>query len=273
MTLLQHAMRAERGSIDGLEGKLIYENPYLQMTRDSFVFDTPGGARFRYDRGGMVKLDNPSPKLDDECRLYQWGTVYGAVAWMNGLIPLHASCVTDGDRSVAFTAQSGVGKSTLAASLTQNGWRSVCDDTLVMVRNSDAFFALPDHKPAKLSAETARALGLDLGEAVPFSSGKFYVELPRCAAGSLPIGDLILLEDGPEFTLSPLRGAQKLEMIGSSLYRGFIHSALHSDREHAEMMLQLAAGLNCWKLTRPKDRGDLVQIAEQTDRLLNRLEN
>ena len=270
---LQEAMRTQRGPIDDLRHGLIYENPYLRMSRDAFVFDTPGGARFRYDLGGVVMLNSPSAELDAECRLYKWGTVYGTIAWMNGLIPLHASCVTDGAWSVAFTAQSGVGKSTLAAALASSGWYSVCDDTLAVAHNANAFFALPDHTPAKLSTETAQKLGFDAGEAVPLASGKSYVELPKVAAIPLPIRDLILLEDGPEWEIIPVTGADKVELIGSSLYRGFVHSALHSHQEHAQLMLQLAGGFRCWRMARPRTLGGPQNIAERAGELLSSLEH
>lgn len=264
-------MRAQRGSVGDLDGKLIYQNPYFRMTNDAFVFDTPGGARFRYDRGGSLVLDTPSTELEAECRLYQWGTVYGAIAWMNGLTPLHASCVSNGARSMAFTAESGGGKSTLAAALARLGWQSVCDDTMVLATSAESFFALPDRTPAKLSASTALALGLEVGDAVPLSSDKFYVELPKFAAVPLPIRDLIVLEEGPQWRLSPVTGADKLELIGTSLYRGFIHSALHSQQEHAQLMLRLAENFTCWRLARPRIHNDLAGMAEKAGEMLVRL--
>ena len=242
--------------------------PIFQMTRTSFQFETPGGAKFRYNLGEHLSLEMPDTALEAECALYKWGTVYGAVAWLNRLPVLHASCMTDGIIASAITAQSGVGKSTLAAAMGALGLRQICDDTLVLSEADGRSYAVPDLKPAKLSQEVIQHLGLAAGDRVPFSEGKRYVLPTKLETECVPLTNLVELERGDEFRISPIVGSQKLELIATSFYRPFIHSALHDSAYHSKLMLDLAQRLACYRMTIPSDLSTITVNATTLKELL-----
>ena len=100
-----------------LAGPLLVSDGYLDLTSGAFRFTSPGGARFHYALGCGISAIEPDAGLADEFELFLWGTVFGAVTWLNGFFALHASAVEFGGRAIAFTADSGGGKSTLAAAL------------------------------------------------------------------------------------------------------------------------------------------------------------
>lgn len=266
--LLGSAMEVRRGRCPAIEGQVVLENPYLRMTRDAFVFTTTGGARIHYRRGGHVTLDCPDPALEGECRLYLWGTVFGAVAWINGMMPLHCSAVARGGRAVAFTAASGGGKSTLAAALGQRGFSHVCDDTLVVSELAGEPWAIPDGKPAKLWADALQLLGRDAGEPVATLAGKFYSEVPGVPPIPCQLLDLVFVADGPEVTIEPITGSAKLERLGEAIYRGFIHTALGDRAFHARMMLLLARQVSFWQLQRPRDPARFAETGDAIAKLL-----
>ena len=270
---LQAVMRERRGPIKPLVGELIFENPYFQMTRTSFQFETPGGAKFRYNLGEHLSLEMPDAALEAECALYKWGTVYGAVAWLNRLPVLHASCMTDGISASAITAQSGVGKSTLAAAMGALGLRQICDDTLVLSEADGRSYAVPDLKPAKLSKEVIKYLGLAAGDEVPFSEGKRYVLPTKLENDCVPLTNLVELERGDELRISPIVGSKKLELIATSFYRPFIHSALHDSTYHSKLMLDLAQRLACYRMTIPSDLSAITDYAAKLKEWLELKDN
>ena len=268
---LADAMVVRAGSVPELRGAPVFENSYLRITADAFVFTTPGGARIHYRRGSAITLDCPRPELEGECRLYLWGTVFGAVSWLNGFMPLHASAVARNGQAIAFTAPSGRGKSTLAAALSEHGFSHLCDDTLVVSEQAARPWAIPDGKPAKLWADALQMLGRDAGEPVATLSGKFYTVAPAAVPAPCVLSDLVFLDDGETVSLDAVTGATKLELLGEAIYRGFIHVALGDQDFHARMMLLLTREVRFWRLRRPRDPARFNETNEAIARQLQGL--
>ena len=85
------------------------------------------------------------------------GSVYSAIASINGLLPIHASAVAHDGRVFAFTGPAGAGKSTLVAALASRGLPMFCDDTLVLdLSDPERIICLPGHKRLKLRPGCAR---------------------------------------------------------------------------------------------------------------------
>lgn len=232
------------------------EDGVLTIATDAFVFRTPGGVGFHYQRGTGLTVESPVDAAageESDFELFLWGTVFGTVAWLNGLIPLHASSVDAGGRVVAFTADSGGGKSTLAASLAALGLPHVCDDTLVVSLAGNRVTALADEKSLKLWGDALSLLGMNADRPIPAYEGKFYASAPSKAVGQLPFTDLVFLEQGESVAIEPITGAEKLAILPAALYRGFVHLARGDRSAHERMLLTLGSQVRFWRLSRPFD--------------------
>jgi hypothetical protein len=89
-----------------------------------------------------------------------------------GKLVFHASAVEVAGGSVAFAAESGRGKSTLAASFAVNGYRFLTDDGLVVETGTQGFEVLPSHPSIRLWADSEEALiapGTTTAPAVSFT--------------------------------------------------------------------------------------------------------
>src|SRR3546814_15695348 len=106
-------MAVRRAQIPPLEGVILYDEGGFALTADGFRFMTPGGIGFHYRLGQQVIAQASGPAQEAELPLYLWGTVFGAVAWLNGMVALHASALAIGGEVIAFPAPSGGGTSTL----------------------------------------------------------------------------------------------------------------------------------------------------------------
>ncbi|MEZ5688158.1 MAG: hypothetical protein R3E21_05145 [Caenibius sp.] len=262
-------MRVSHGDVPETLSGSFYDHDDITISETGFLFRTRGGVGFHYRKGSGVVVQLPpngGEAAQDECEVFLWGTVFGAVAWLNGFLPLHASAVAKDGRVVAFTAESGGGKSTLAAGLAQHGWAHVCDDTLVLAPSSGAMLALPDGKPLKLWADALEhvpAANADEMRALP---GKFYAQPTRRERQARPLVDLVFLEWGDRFGIAPISGSEKLTLLPQAMYRAFVHIARKDARLHAHLMMQVASSVRFWRLTRPKssDRFDetLRQVAD-----------
>jgi hypothetical protein len=69
---------------------------------------------------------------------------------LKGLITIHASAITMADKAVAFIAHSRNGKSTLAASMLQEGCSLLTDDVLPVIRQGADFWAYPGYPAMRM---------------------------------------------------------------------------------------------------------------------------
>ncbi len=250
-----------------LVGAVLLDDEMMSMTGSGFVFRCPGGARFRYELGKQLMAFIPDGGAD-EARLFQWGSVFGAVAWLNDLLPLHASAVADNDRVIAFTGQSGAGKSTLAAALVDDGMRHVCDDTLILAPSCEGLLAIPDNKPIKLWDDAFALVNARRAEAVASVPGKHYASVAQMCAEPLPLTDLIYLEAGEGASLTAITGGDKLNQFPQAMYRNSLHLARDDPDHHAQLMVMAASTVRSWRLVRPIDP---VSFDETTTEIANLL--
>jgi hypothetical protein len=139
------------------------------------------------------------------------GTVYAAIASMNGLLPIHASAVAFEGSVFAFTGPAGSGKSTLVAGLGQYGLPMFCDDTLVFdLSDPDRIMCLPGHKRLKLREDAFGLTGAAREEKVSRTYEKYYATPAAGTVGTaLPVAELIFLEEGPGLEMTRISGSER----------------------------------------------------------------
>ena len=268
LRLMQHEMRVTFGPVPlSIEGAFLDDGDGFVVSPQEFVFTTWDDVRFYYRRGQGLTVQLPAAGLDTDFELFLWGTVFGTVAWLNGYVPLHASAVDVGGRAVAFTADSGGGKSTLAAALADRGLAHICDDTLVVAMQPNGVMALPDAKPLKLWDDALILANSTALRPVESISGKSYANPARKAKAPVPLTDLIFLERGEELDFQQVKGVAKLALLPETFYRGFVHIARGDRVMHERFMMALSSHVRVWKLTRPFDSNrfgcdvDLIKTA------------
>jgi hypothetical protein len=129
----------------------------------------------------------------------------------------HASAVEIGAGAVVFAAESGRGKSTLAASFAVNGFRFLTDDGLVLEPAGDGYAVLPSHPSIRLWADSEAAL---IDPATATAPAVCYTSKARFLAGDRvrfcdqprPLRRVYFLGDGSAdaVTIEPLNPAQAL---------------------------------------------------------------
>lgn len=150
-----------------------------------------GAYRFDASRSAAWMLRPArSPQWQHEAL---WGPVLLHALAHRGVHVLHASAaLTPTGHLVAFVADSGVGKSTLASNSAALGWRRVSDDLLPIARHEGAFVALPHLHQPKLSDRE---------------------QYPADAPAILPLRMLIHLRRGEECALQPATPREALDLL------------------------------------------------------------
>ncbi len=99
--------------------------------------DVPGIAWFRFERSSCSVITRPHPTADPALVEDAFRRIVLPLALhVQGMEVLHASAVCSPRGVVAFCAQSGTGKSTLAAGLGERGYRLWADDAVAVDTSS-----------------------------------------------------------------------------------------------------------------------------------------
>ncbi|MEO6114098.1 MAG: hypothetical protein ABIP07_06600 [Sphingomicrobium sp.] len=228
-----------------------------QMREDQFLLRGEGHHYFLYRKGHGVTVERGSDADLSEESLWLNGSVYSAIASMNGFVPIHASAVSANDRVFAFTGPGGAGKSTLVAALAKEGLPMFCDDTLVLdLAEPDHVKCLPGHKRLKLRPDALKMTGAAPLEKVSVTVDKFYA-LPHgeSATAVLPLCELIFLEEGPGMTITPLVGAARLASMHDDHQTARLHAAAHKlgPADRFEHLNRLARRIRMSRFVRPRD--------------------
>lgn len=258
--IMHREMQTRRGPVAAaLHGVEVEPHTHF-LSGDEFLLREPGFA-FYYRKGHGVTVDRSDDADPAEEALYLHGSVYAAVACINGLMPVHASGVVINGKVIAFSGPAGAGKSTLVAAMTRLGFPLFCDDTLLLaVAENGLATCLPGHKRMKLwpdSVELTESVALDV---VSADYAKYYVTpAGGDVAQPLPLGALVFLEPGEtgsEPTLIPVTGGEKIARLDDDHYTRALFDKVnrHTRAQRFALHAALAKHISVWRYVRNKDK-------------------
>jgi len=222
-------------------------------------------GRFHIRQGREILVDAAPDVQDKDLRLYLLGSAFGAIYFQRGLFPLHASVVVINEAAVAFTGDSGSGKSTMAAWMNAQGYPLLCDDVCVIRFNQAgtplAYPAFPRLKlwkdalnafeidPADLQRDYARA---DKFHMAP--THQFWEE-------PVPLRHINVLqfsETNSAPCIADLSPASAVHLLRNNTYRFQYISGLGLTRSHFLDCVKLARSVNLHVLKRARDHAGLA---------------
>lgn len=240
------------------------ETPYYGISQTEFLLRLPNDLAFHYRKGEGVAISRPAGIADEEVELFFNGSVHGAVAWMNGLVPLHASAIVKDGRVLAFTGPSGAGKSTLAAALCARGFGFFSDDVLMF--DPAQGHCLPGHKRLKLWGDAlALTQAATKGPRVRPDLDKYFTDPATPPAEHvLPPATLhfLAVEDVDAPRLEPLEGADRFRHARPALYRPRFARALFGDESLFRVSAALAGAFRMARFVRARDAGRFAAGAD-----------
>ena len=213
-----------------------------------FLLRVAGGSDFFISRDGQtvqsLNRTEPPGMLNETDRQILLGPALVFALALRAVWCLHASAVMRGRSIIAFLAESGQGKSTLAAYLSQNApWRLVADDILPVGLAAGGVQVMPHFPQLKLAVDVQPATGL---------------------AERLPLTNVCLLErigvkQDPELqTITTAQGLQALisHIAGTRMFDSTLLA------RHLKFCAQAAPQVSFHRLSYPHRRDALPGIAE-----------
>jgi hypothetical protein len=229
-----------------------------QLLGDRFLLRGEGEHYFHYRIGEGITIERGADADLSEESLWLNGSVYAAIASLNGLLPIHASAVAIDGRVFAFTGPAGAGKSTLVAALGDHSLPMFCDDTLVLdLSDAGRIACLPGHKRLKLRPDAIELTGAMREEKVSATVDKYYASPAAGDVGvALPLAELIFLEEGAGPEIMRIAGSERFVRMQDDHQTAHLFAgARQSDRaEQFAHLSRLARQIEMARLIRPLDR-------------------
>jgi hypothetical protein len=174
--------------------------------------------------------------------------------------------VETGRGAVAFAAESGRGKSTLAAFFVARGHRLLSDDALFLEPNSESFDVFPSHPSIRLFEDSGKMLAeMDTSNAPPLH----FTSKTRFLAGATfehcleprALRAIYFLGDGraADVEFGRLSVAEALiELVKNSFMLDIEDKA--SMRAHFDRLTAVASKIVCYRLDYPRRFDDLTRV-------------
>jgi hypothetical protein len=209
-----HPVNIRLGSVPSHLPDAVELDPYCFATSAQYLLCIPGIARYLVSGGSEIVVELDAGALALDVRTYLLGSIFVVLCQQRGLLPLHASAIRGRSGVVAFLANSGQGKSTLAAHLAQRGFEVLADDVcLVDTTQPGIAMVIPTAPWLKLWLNSLENLGRQAeGLERVFSEDEKY-RLPLATVlEPAPIRKLVFLE-GNEVSATAIEQVSRLEAL------------------------------------------------------------
>ena len=238
-------------------------------TETGYLLRFPDLADFQVAVDGTNVTCSPAPDVSEETTQHLYlNQVLPLAQSMMGKLVFHASAVEIGDSAVAFVADSGRGKSTLAASFATNGFRFLTDDGLVVEEEIDGYLAIPSHPSIRLwqdsqeeliPSETETAPSLEFTSKARFLAGKdiVFCDQPRSLQRVYFLGD----GSAPKLIFQRMTAAEAfVEWVKHSFLLDVEDKTLLAGQ--FDQVTQLAREPNYYRIDYPRSFEELTQVRQ-----------
>lgn len=232
-----------------------------------YLLRFPGLADFTVSRQGYSVRCAPVPGVSRQTLDHLYANqVRPLIMGLRGRLAFHASAVEIDRVAVAFAGESGLGKSTLAASFAVHGARFLTDDGLYLEARDEVFWVHPSHPSIRLWDDSKDeivggyanvGLALDDTEKARMLAGPV---LPHCNGKRL-LRAVFFLGEGEVETIrvTPLSAAEALIAWVSNAFLLDIESRPML-ASHFDGVTALASKVRAFSLDFPRDYAILSEV-------------
>jgi hypothetical protein len=234
-----------------------------------YLLRFPDLADFQVSADGSKVSCRPAPGVTDETPQHLYlNQVLPLVLNKLGKLVFHASAIELDGAAVAFVAESGRGKSTLAASFATCGYRLLSDDGMMVEAHGTGYQVRPSHPSLRLWEDSQEALlGADAlkAPAVSFTSKARFLAGANFVFCQQPraLRQVYFLGDGsaPALTFQPLGKAEALmEWVRHSFLLDIEEKSMLAS--HFDQVAKLANLPICWRLDYPRRFDELARVRQ-----------
>lgn len=236
------------------------------VSAEGVRINVPDIGRYTVTGGSRILVEPAAGVEAASLRLFLLGSAFGAIFFQRGFFPLHASVVVINGAAVAFSGDSGAGKSTMAAWMNRNGYPLLCDDVCVVrFGEDDVPLAYPGFPRLKLWQDALKHFDIETRDLQRdyFRNNKYH--LPASGefwTDPVPLKHINLLRfaDAPApVSLETVKPADAVPLLRDNTYRYQYISGLGLARSHFLDCVKLARHTGVHWLNRQNDHATLPE--------------
>jgi len=240
-------------------------SPLMWIRPSDFGVGYPEVARFAITGGDQIVVDRAAGADESAIRLFLLGPVFALLLHQRGLLVLHASAVSIGGQVVAFAAEKGEGKSTLAAALHARGHPMFTDDLLpIDLRSGSSLLVAPAYPQLKLFPESAAQLNAEpesLSRVHPGFEKRAQPAARDFPTAPQPLSRIFILETGDAEAIHRIPPQLRFVELVRHSYLAQLVSSTGEAAMHFSQVVKLATRVPVAKLVRRRDLRRLSDVA------------
>jgi len=251
----------------------------LRKEKDRYWLRFPSIARFLITPGNNhVICFRHSGVPDTTIRHLLLDQVVPRLLSHNGEQIIHASCIKNGASTIAFSGESGFGKSTLAAYFHSQGFPLLTDDCLLLTTTGSTIYGTPNYPGVRLAKDALALISKTILSAAPvthYGTKKRVVLHNSCDMTPRPLAALFILQppgnnSAPTISIDKISGAQAaLELIKNSFPLDISDSPVMGEQLKKLAFIAGSAELNIYHLSYPRRIKVLPEVIKNVLGTLN----
>lgn len=249
--------------------------PEQALSVTSYQNEKLGLRSLRLNKFGFVSIWSkqkiefvPSQNFDSATlRMFMLGSLSMILATSLGYISFHAASVVINGKAILFCANSGSGKSSLAAYFYSKGYTILSDDVInIKVLNNKDVIAFPSVPRIKLSEDGLKQIGKSSEglDVIPAFNKKYSLPVSQTNQElSYPVNKIVFLQfDEKKNCMEQIKGANKLNELSKHLYNKRLGRLLDYNSQKNKILFCMAAQLEMYFWKRPKNKQQMIQSIE-----------
>jgi GTPase SAR1 family protein len=254
-------------------GELAKSNIFID--NHCFKLVMPGVATYWAKRGTKIIVEKVEGADEGIVRLFCLSNVFAAVLNQRKIIPLHAAALKIESTIVLICGNSGVGKSTLIASLLSKGFNIFSDDVCVpFLTSSGEVYMHSSYPMMKFWKDTISSFPF-LGEPdiklrpeyEKFGSF-FHDEFETKAIKPSLVFFLEKSFERAVLHFREVKGMELFQKLESSAYRGEYLGELDIKQTHFDLFTRLANQITGYVIERPKDTNTIIELSNMVEDII-----
>jgi len=240
---------------------------------------SPVRVWFRNDIGHFVIRDGndilvqPIGSADEnDLASFVLGWCIAFLFQQRGYSAIHSSAIEVDEQAVLISGFSGAGKSTIALSLIDAGYRYLADD-IAMVNPKEDMMVQPAFPQQKVCRNIAEQMGTDTLLYINEKKDKFayYNEKDFCDVPRKLTTMFILRKyNGDQLRIEEITGIEKLNCILKNLFLLDAYRAMGFTLEEKARSLELAGKIAIYQISRPEGKDTVQEIRDAIIQLVKR---